>query len=360
MALPTTVLTPWRGSKTYINVARQTAFGTPAAATAAAYIKLEVIDITIDGEQGQVADPSLNSTGRTPRSILPVGRIYRGKFRTRANYSGHGTLFKAFYGNASWVTAAGPPVTATFVESPNGSDPYTIEVFGGIAGSSTVGIMLSDVTITGVTIRCEAGTSASAALTYEWTFIATTLTTSRTMTSASGVPTVEPVLFHHVTTTQDAGFGDGANISGWRSLEINYNFPFDESRYFFGYAQPFQPYQNGLGTCSWKLGVEVGSQAAYTAFAAAATTNAPVIRFGRTASGTVPGVGPSATTPTTGAANNYIQFSSSYTLMTKVSTPVTNYGLVTGQIEYTCGYSSTDSAAMKTVIASGDTETAAA
>lgn len=221
------------GRKSYIQFGLESTWGTPVTVTN----RLEVISMDVAPDQGIIEDPSLNnSVGR--RGLYQGGRLVRGTFLFRMNFTGMLKLMKSLFG-VNW--------TPTLVEAATSWDhiihdqlaqlsvnSLTIEM---IEGDIDVGKCqrLSGALFSSFTVRTVAGQGVDAMLQGEFEVLAKDIETNITPSASPAAPTVLPIKFDHALTIDDGVTTSGLNV---RSFEVRYETPRDTERFYLGSLNP--------------------------------------------------------------------------------------------------------------------------
>lgn len=209
--------TPGIGHLSYVQIGRESTFGTAVAATH----KLEIVSQSLSPVIGVIRDPSLNNQP-SRRGLYKGGQLIRGTIVTRLNYAGQELLWDSLFGTATFGTkgatsvGAGNPYLHPFKEG-DLLNSLTLELAEGNIAASTVQRVVGAI-VTGVVVRATAGNNESAMLTAEWSFIGVSKGTGATATGALTAATPNPVLYHQAQIIDDgindASINTTATIAG--------------------------------------------------------------------------------------------------------------------------------------------------
>lgn len=205
---------PGLGHRSYIQIAKQSAYDTFVQPTADARgVKLEIINWRVEPVIGVIRDPSLYNAV-TRRAIYQGGRSVRGTFTVRCNYEGLEELYRSAMADYSQGLVGGS------------ADQVRDHVF---ALGSTLGMLsiecvwgdipqgkcfrLTGCKMVGMTIRGTAGQGNDAMLTVEFTVLAKNMTSNHDFTDPEvAVSTASPATMaaNGVITRVGGSFtGDG-------------------------------------------------------------------------------------------------------------------------------------------------------
>lgn len=262
---------PGRGHKSYIQIGKQTAAGTPAAAA----FRNELISADIHPEMGLIPDPSLNDQP-SRRGVFQGSIVYRGTLVVRANYQGIEEFLRGVMGSYVGGSLVDSARDHTFKEL--GSLPfYSIELMQGAPQDVTTVTRYTDAIFTGITIRGTAGGGSDAMLQCELGVLAAGCTQTFTPTAALTAPAIWPVLYHQAITV-DIGNGDAASLVRVRNFEFALQSPHADDRNYLGSVNPDVPIRNDFLTARWRFTAEFITETVLTALKAG-TIGSPQLIF---------------------------------------------------------------------------------
>ena len=209
---------PGLGHKSYLQISKESVYGTYAASKA----KMEIMACTINPVIGTIRDGSLYSSP-SRRGIFQGGILYRGTVTVRLNFEGFLPLFEGVFGSYTGAVVGGETFVRdhTFKEAST-LPSYSIEICQGDVLATGKVIRYLGCKIPRMTIRGTAGQGDDGMLTAEFEILAkdmdtnsgagytpSTTVTVANMSGSSGSPVI--------TTSADfiaAGFKPGMALSG--------------------------------------------------------------------------------------------------------------------------------------------------
>lgn len=322
---------PGLGHLSYVQMGRETDYGTPAAATR----QFAIVNENVDFVPGFARSASLNNQ-RSRRGVYPAGQFWRGTMKVELDYEGFLMLLDAVFGTDTFgvkgfaTGGGGPPYSHTFTELAY-LNSFTLEI---IQGDMPVGtcLQVAGAKFRSVTFSVAAVQGEGAILTAEFEVIARAVTPSSVPTTLSNMPADNKILFHHATVIDDGVATSGLIV---KSAEFKMTQPTTEAeRLGLGSVLIGEPLPNDFMTVSAKFGEEFDSIAQMTAVVAG-TPGSPELTF-------------------TDVVNSYT-FSLRIIEATAVgySAPITGYGIIESTLSWE-GYRSPtnadDSALFVTVV----------
>jgi len=323
---------PGLGSLGFLQIGKETTYGTPVAATD----KTEIISAKTDPVVSTIDDPSLFNAASL-RGIYQGPLLYSGTVGVRLNYVGK-ALLKMLNGVMGGVTT-------TLVEAATSWDhvfkeaislpSYTLEVGEGDIPTGKV----SDVEGTkfaSMTIRGSAAAGTQGMLTGDFEITAKNKLTNQTGAALS-FPTVSPMLFHHALTVDD-GSAD-ANIRV-RSFEValRNNLTGIERAYFSTSPTIDEPLRDSVLDVTWTITQEFQTMTHFTAAQAFTDTSPKLVFRG----------------PALGA--NFFEFElrSNKAKVADYSAPVERYGIILATVTHRAYYDATDASALVVRVRNGE------
>lgn len=320
--------TPGVGHLSYVQIAKQTAVATAGTASH----RYELISWNVPSITGAARDRSLNSSAVSRRSLSPVGLLHKGSFTVRANYEGAPMLWNLATTLLGARSGTVSPYTYTFKESSR----YQRSTIFLVPGASTIGsvqqLVYVDSYITGVTVRCGAGSGDDSMMTWEFDFVSPTMTQSTSAPTSLTTATPRPISFNHANT-YDMGLGAAPSDTRIRNFEVSFKQPFSEDRFYVGSLTADSGLRTDFATCQWRFTSELQTSSAWDAVANSSTNLAPVLTF---------------TEP--GATGRSFQIKSSSAMVTEYSNPIESYGVIQQNMTMEAAYNTGDASAIVATI----------
>lgn len=313
------------GHKSFMQIGRESAYGTQTAATH----RMEIMSETVDLVPGFALDASLNDQ-RERRGVYPAGTFWRGTIRCRMNYLGLGQLLDAVFGTDTFGDlgctegGSGPDAyTHEFTVLPV-LNSYTIELIEGGIPDATKCVRLLGAKFRSITLHVEAAQSEAGMMTAEFEVIAKSKDDNSgagyAYTGALTAAALEPVLFHHATTIDD-----GVNTTGIvaRSYEIRMQQPTTEAdRLSLGSTVIAEPIPSDFMTVTWRIEEDFQDYDLLDA-AIAGTSGSPELVL-------------------TNASSHILTIRSSEAIITSHTNPINDYGIIRSTVEWQAWRSSTN------------------
>lgn len=310
---------PGIGAKSYIQIGKESIYGTAVAATK----KIEVVSFDVAPQIGFIEDPSLyNQPSR--RGFYQGGLLYQGKITMRLNFEGLLKFFEGVFG--SGVTTGAGPYTHTFKEALN-LPSYTIELIEGDVATGLeqelVGAKIVDMTIKGT-----AGDGNDGMFLVECTVLAKDKVVGQTPTGALSYPAVLPALFHQMTTV-DEGSDDAASSIRVTDLEVRIENKLAK-RFYMGSLTPEEPIRNDFLEVTWRITQEFITTALFAKAKAFTVANLNFIW-------------------TSGSRTFTLR--SNQANLDAYGNPVENYGIISARSSWRAFYDATDLSALVAIFA---------
>lgn len=176
---------PGLGHKSYVQIAKESTWGTFVAPDASARgQRLELTSWNVNPSISALPDASLYAK-QSRRAMYQGGLVYKGSFSLRANYEGLEELLRAAFGSATRTTVSGKVGDFTFTESAT-LPSLSIEAVMGEVGGAGKSFNLSGAKITSITFKASAGTGTDAMLMIDCNVIAKDMTANNTVTANTG------------------------------------------------------------------------------------------------------------------------------------------------------------------------------
>jgi hypothetical protein len=265
------VPTPGLGHKSYLQIGKESVYGTAVAATGYIY---EIIREDLHLEQGIIQDPSL-CNNRARRGIYQGGQLVRGTIVIRANYEGLPEIFRGCFGGYTFANVEAGVNDHTF-KLASTLPSYTLQVIKGDVTTGTC-FRVTGAKFVGCTIRGAAGQGTDAMLTVEISVLAQAMTAGVTPTgSLTALPTF-PVLFGQATVIDDGTADAQANLVV-KDFEAALEQPFTDDRFYFGATNIAEPLPSDFVSTKWRITEELNSTTGFTALSAF-TPGSPLLKF---------------------------------------------------------------------------------
>ena len=234
------------GHKSFLLIAKESTFGTaPGTATD----KIDVESFEWDQNMSAIADPNMNSSGASPRSIVQGLQFVTGRFRVRVGFGGFEELFRFCLPNYSSAVADTTARDHTFKEPTNtGLSSYTIDWSAGDVPSGKVTRFLGTV-CTGWRFTLVPGQSDTGVMILDIDFVAASVAENTTpMAGSLTVTNLLAVPFHLLLRT-GSNLLDGSGLSAGniyiKSLALDVTYPHDAARGFLGSVAADTAIRNG-------------------------------------------------------------------------------------------------------------------
>lgn len=265
--------TPGLGHKSYIQIGKESTYGTAVAATK----KFECISMDISPVIGTIEDPSLYAQP-SRRGLYQGGILYRGRFTVRCNYEGLLKLFEGVFGSGATTGPAETVVyTHTFKEA-SALPSYTIEMIEGDIGAGLEQELVG-AKFTTLRVRGTAGQGNDGMVICEFEVLAKDKVVGQTPTGALSFPSVFPVLFHQPTAAGVLeGSGDSAANVRVRTFEVELTNSLADDRFYLGAQNIDEPIRNDFLEARWRFTQEFVTTALFVK-AKAFTTGALKLLF---------------------------------------------------------------------------------
>lgn len=267
MALPT----PGLGHKSYLQIGKETTYGTFVPATGYIY---ELIREDLHLEQGIIQDPSLYNN-RARRGIYQGGQLVRGTIVLRCNYEGLPEIFRGCFGGYTSAVVETGVIDHTF-KLASTLPSYTLQVIKGDITTGTCWRVVGAKFVS-CTIRGAAGQGTDAMLTVEIGVLAQSMSSGAAITgSLTALPTF-PVIFGDAVTLDDGTTDSQANL-GIKDFEAALEQPFTDDRFYFGSKNIAEPLPSDFVNATWRITEEFNSPTAFTQLLAF-TVGSPLLKF---------------------------------------------------------------------------------
>ena len=263
---------PGLGHRSYLQIGKETTYGTAVAPTA----RFEIVSATIPPQVGIIQDASLNQAPAR-RAIYQGGLLYKGTFVVRVNYEGLEELFRAVFGATGYAGSvySSPLNQHTYKES-SILPSYTVELSIGDIPTGKVARYVG-AKLTDLTIRATAGTGNDAMLMAEVTVLAKDAISDQNPGASLTAPAVMPVLFHQAVVADDGTADANSNIR-MRGFELSLTQPHAEDRFYLTSVNPDEPVRSDFLQARWRLTQEYITKTQFDA-ARAFTTGSPRLLF---------------------------------------------------------------------------------
>jgi len=235
---------PGVGHKGHLLLTKESTYGTSPGS---AQDKYEVENFEYDANQSIIADPNINSSGASARSIVQGLQFVTGRFRIRIGFEGFENLWRFVLPTYSSAIVTGTTRDHTFKEG-NALSGYSATFSEGDIPTGK-GTLFTGMLCTGFRVNLEASQGASGIIVADIEFAAEDVVENSTvLTGSPTVANIIPVPFHFLMRTgtdikDGSGLGDTSIFL--RSFALSLEYPHDTRRGYLGSVWADSPVRDG-------------------------------------------------------------------------------------------------------------------